>query len=428
MRKLIYAILAFFWVGWPLCFAHAETLTQALTQAYIRNYTINSTRASVVMADDDITIARSAYFPQVSVSATYGGKKTPFAPDDYAVAGSVGIKLDQKIFDGFSSQNIVAAASVSAQAQREFLRNTEQDIFVAAATAYADVYQYRKIAALRQENLRALDEQVRSYKAKISVGEGTQTDLAQAEAARAIALSELSLARADVQTAEAVYQRIIGVEPDVLDKPLPAAGLPETLDASYREAMVAHPAILYSRYLVEASSHSVKAQEGAMLPQIGLSASTSYDRIYQGQAKEGQTTSIGVVLQMPLFQGGRTTAQVHKAKEKAGQAQIQYDSSVAEVRQALTSSWAQLVGARTAVTAYRDSVRAAEIALNGRLQEDRVGQATTLDVLNARSQLIAAKIGLIRAERGVIVASYNVRSALGRMTADQLGISLPITK
>jgi len=42
--------------------------------------------------------------------------------------------------------------------------------------------------------------------------------------------------------------------------------------------------------------------------------------------------------------------------------------------------------------------------------------------LNSRTQLIDAQISLVTAERNVVVASYNVQSAIGKMTAEQLGL------
>ena len=166
----------------------------------------------------------------------------------------------------------------------------------------------------------------------------------------------------------------------------------------------------------------MKAKEGALLPQVDLSASTSYNQIYNGPGDGGRSNSVGVSINVPIYQGGRTSAQIRQSKEQLGQARIQLDLAQDSVRENMSSSWSQLEGARASVIAYRDSVRAAEIALDGRVQENRVGQATTLDVLNSRTQLINAQISLVTAERNVVVASYNVQSAIGKMTADQLGL------
>ncbi|EJF77136.1 TolC family type I secretion outer membrane protein [Candidatus Bartonella washoeensis Sb944nv] len=398
----------------------AETLMDAFAKAYVYNAKLNSERAAVRISGDDVVIARSGLLPQIEGVGSYGRNKSIAGP--YNTSGSLGIRLNQRLFDGFITQNIFFSAQVKLQAQREYLRNAEQNMFLDTVKAYADLYQARRIADLRRENLAALEEQVRSNKAKLDVGEGGRVDFAQAQAARSVAVSELSLARADVKSAEAVYRQIVGSDPEKLKRPRLAGGLPVNLNAAYQISVALHPAILYAKYLVDASFYNVKAKEGALLPKIDFSASASYNRIYSGPGEDGVSKSIGLSLSVPIFEGGRTSAQIRQSKEQLGQAHLQLDLAHSNTRQALTSVWFQLEGARSSVVAYRDSVRAAEIALKGRVQENRVGQATTLDVLNSRTQLINAQIALAMAERNAVVASYGVQSAIGKLTANYLGL------
>ncbi|WP_375639251.1 TolC family outer membrane protein [Bartonella sp. MF74HXZ] len=398
----------------------AETLMDAFSKAYKYNAKLNSERAAVRISSDDVVIARSGLLPQVEGVGSYGRNKPFTGP--YVTSGSIGVRLNQRLFDGFITQNIFSSAQVKLQAQREYLRNVEQNTFLETVTAYANVYHARRVADLRRENLAALEEQVRSNKAKFDVGEGGHVDLAQAQAARSVAVSELSLARADVKAAEAVYRQVIGSDPEKLKRPPVAKDFPVNLDMAYQMSVVMHPAILYAKYLVDASVYNVKAKEGALLPKVDFSATASYNRIYSGAGEDGVSKSIGLSVSVPIFEGGRTSAQIRQSREQLGQAQLQLDLAHSNTRQVLTSAWFQLEGARSSVIAYRESVRAAEIALKGRVQENRVGQATTLDVLNSRTQLINAQIALAMAERNAVVASYSVQSSIGRLTANYLGL------
>ena len=65
-----------------------------------------------------------------------------------------------------------------------------------------------------------------------------------------------------------------------------------------------------------------------------------------------------------------------------------------------------------------------QLALDGVIEERKVGQRTTLDVLNAQNDLITAQIALVESERNVIVASYALLNATGRMTASQMGLQV----
>ena len=93
---------------------------------------------------------------------------------------------------------------------------------------------------------------------------------------------------------------------------------------------------------------------------------------------------------------------------------------------AVTSAWSQYIAARESVSANRELVSAAQLALNGVIEERNVGQRTTLDVLNAQADVINAQINLASSERDVVVASYAILSAVGRLSAEQLGLQVQL--
>ncbi|AIB17681.1 outer membrane efflux protein BepC [Brucella suis] len=403
--------------------ALSETLTGALVKAYKNNAPLNSSRAGVRIQDENVAIAKSAYRPQITGSYNISRGKTPAT--DYRTTGTVGIQLNQMLFDGFQTRNNVAAAETQVFAQRENLRNDEQNTLYQAVAAYMDVYQLRQIAALREKNLAAMNEQVRAARARLDVGEGTRTDVAQAEASRSTAIAALNAARADVKTAEATYMQVVGSLPDKLTPASAARHLPQSPSQAYASALASHPGILATKYAVNAAGYNVKAKEGALLPTIGLTASASQlDTIAGTDMGDGNTASIGVGVSIPIYRAGRASAQIRQSKEQLGQARIEVDVVQDKVRQAISSAWSQLEAARASVAANRDGIAAAQLALDGVIEERKVGQRTTLDVLNAQNDLVAVQIALVQAEHDVVVASYALLNATGRMTADQLGLQV----
>ena len=85
-------------------------------------------------------------------------------------------------------------------------------------------------------------------------------------------------------------------------------------------------------------------------------------------------------------------------------------------------SWGQLEAAKAQIEATQAQVSAAEIALNGVREEARVGQRTTLDVLNAQQELVNARVALVTAQRDRVVASYTLLAASGRLSPQVLGL------
>jgi outer membrane protein len=74
------------------------------------------------------------------------------------------------------------------------------------------------------------------------------------------------------------------------------------------------------------------------------------------------------------------------------------------------------------VEAAQSQVTAADIALKGVQEEFRVGQRTTLDVLNAQSELVLARATLITAQRDRVVNSYSLLSAIGRLNTETMNL------
>jgi outer membrane protein len=408
--------------------ASAETIKGALSKAYENNSTLNSARAGVRVTDEGVAIAKSGYRPTItgSASATYRS-----ALGNQATSTSFGVTINQNLFNGFRTKNGVAAAEAQVLAQRENLRNSEQNILFNAASAYMDVIRDRQIAVFRKKNLSFLKEQVRAANARFEVGEGTRTDVAQAQAGQSSALAQLSAAEAQAKSSAATYRQIVGEEPGKLSAASAISKLmPRGLDQALGYSASEHPAILANYHLIDATEFGVKVAEGALLPTLGAEAgvtrSSRYSSDLQFSAQDGTVdeASIGLQLSVPIYQGGRTSAQVRQEKERLGQARIELDVARDQVRTAVTSSWTQMQAAQASVSANKDLVSAAQLALDGVVEERKVGQRTTLDVLNAQRDVTNARISLAQSERDVVVASYGVLSAMGRLNIRRLGLGV----
>ncbi len=92
----------------------------------------------------------------------------------------------------------------------------------------------------------------------------------------------------------------------------------------------------------------------------------------------------------------------------------------------MVQSWGQLDAAKAQIEATTAQVNAAEIALNGVREEARVGQRTTLDVLNAQQELVNARVALVTAQHDRVVASYTLLAAVGGLSMQQLGLNVTI--
>lgn len=411
--------------------ASAETLESALARAYGANPSLNAQRANVRATDENVPRAKSGYRPRVNATADVG--RTYSEGENAAGIGStsvttprgVGLQVEQNLFNGFRTDNSVRQAESQVLGARETLRNNEQNVLFDAATAYMNVLRDTAILNLQRNNVEVLDEQLRQTRDRFNVGEVTRTDVAQSEARVAGAQSQASLAEANLRTSIARFRQVVGVEPRQLapGRPLDRL-LPKSLEAALKIGLNEHPAIIASLHGVDAAELQVKVTEGELYPTLGVAGTVAQRYDVQTRGDERFTASVVARLTVPIYEGGEVYARTRQAKETAGQRRLEADSIRDQVRAAVISAWGQLEASRAQISAAQAQVEAAETALNGVREEARVGQRTTLDVLNAQQELLNARVNLITAQRDRVVASYAVVQAMGRLSSRNLGLNV----
>lgn len=416
--------------------ARAESLTEALALAYSNNPQLNAARANTRAADEGIGIAAAAGRPRLNGTATLGRSYTAYGyqnysnggvnSDFYNTPGSFGITLVQPLYAGGQIEAGKNQAEASIRAQREVLRSTEQTVLLNAATAFMDVIRDTALVGLQESNLKFLTEQVRAAKDRFGVGEGTQTDVAQAEASYQLAVSQLNASRAQLNASRATYRQVIGKDPGKLTGATAVEKLlPKTVEAAVTASQGENPQILAGISNIDVAQHNVKYLEGALLPQLGIqgSAGRNFDN---PSYKTLNSATVGLNLTVPLYQGGGEYAKIRQAKEQLGSARLQVDLARDQVRAGVVSAWGSLQAANASIAAYKAQVEASQLALNGVIEEQRVGQRTTLDVLNQQTALINARSNLVNAERTRIVGSYQLMAAVGRLDVDRLALKVGI--
>ncbi|WP_246696775.1 TolC family outer membrane protein [Methylobacterium planeticum] len=403
--------------------AWAETLESALARAYAGNPQLNAGRAGVRATDEGVAIAQSGYRPTVAVQASIGSQYTEgnLAGGNLRqtiTPGSAGITVNQTLFNGFQTDNNTRRAESAVYSQRETLRFTELTTLFNAAQAYMDVLRDTANLELNRNNVEVLEEQLRQTRDRFNVGEVTRTDVAQAEARLAGARSQVSASEAQLRSSIGIYRQVIGVEPRQLapGRPLDRY-VPGSLNVAIDIGLKEHPSIVAQMHAVDAAEAQVKVLEGVLYPTVSVQGSVAQSYDQQLANTNGVSASIVGRLTIPIYQGGQEYAQIRQAKEQVGQARIQVEQVRDQIRAAVVSAWGQLEAAKAQVIASQAQVQANEVALNGVREEARVGQRTTLDVLNAQQELLNARVNLIVAQRNRVVFSYGVVQAIGRLTA-----------
>lgn len=420
--------------------AFADTIETALSQAYQNNPQLNAQRASVRATDENVPQALAGYRPRISVTGSggvqYNDTKTSTTVGNATVTTQsnntfyprgVGATATQTLFNGFQTGNRTRQAESQVAAARETLRTVEQAVLLDAVTAYMNLLRDTAILDLQRRNVEVIQEQLRQTRDRFNVGEVTRTDVAQAESRVAAAQSQMLQAQSNYVTSRAIYRRVIGVEPGKLAPGTPVDRLsPRTLPLAVAQGQAENPSVSAAEYGVDVAALQVKVSEGALYPVVTVQGSVQQNFEPSANVERQFTAAAIGQITVPIYQGGSEYSLIRQSKETVGQRRLELAVNRDQARANVVQAWGQLDAAKAQIEATRAQVTAAEIALNGVREEARVGQRTTLDVLNAQQELVNARVALVTAQRDRVVASYTLLSATGRLSAAVLGLQVPI--
>ncbi len=422
----------------------AETMESALAKAYQNNPQLNAQRAIVRETDEGVPQALSGYRPTITANASierqYSNTKElipptpPLLPNGAAFQDkglttpqSVGASVSQNLFNGGQTGNRVRAAESKVTQARETLRMMEQSVLLSAATVFMDVSRDSANLGVQQNNVRVLDRTLTDTRNRFTAGQVTDTDVAQSEAQLAGGQATLHAAEATLTTTRANYRRIIGEEPADL---APASAVdrlsPPTLNAAIAAGVAQNPSVTAGLYGVDVAQLQVKIAEGALFPTLTGQYAVQYNLFPNITTPRLYTNTVGLNLSVPIYQGGAEYSAIRLNKESLDQQRLTVDQLRDQTRADVVQAWGQLQAAKAQIEASERQNVAAERALTGVRNEALAGQRTTQDVLNAEQALVNARQNLIVAQHDRVVASYALLAAVGRLSAQVLGLPAPV--
>jgi outer membrane protein len=405
--------------------ASAESIREALTAAYQSNPKLDAGRAKLRATDEDVSRAESGYRPTINGSANVGRQKSTSTPASQFNGSSdpwgYSISVRESVFSGFRTVNEVGEANAAVKEGRENLRLTESTVLLEAVTAYMDVVRDTEIVRIRDSNVSVLTKDVEAAETRRTVKEVTKTDVAQARARQARAVSAADLARSNLKTSRANYERVIGHAPLAVGTPsLKLKQLPKSIEEAWQLAAQQSPNVNSALFREEAARFNVDKVSGELLPEATVEASFSHNENANSFYEQQEAAVISGRVNIPIYDGGEVRARVRQAKHTQVSRLQEIEQARTETQANVTTAWSRMMAARAQLKSDKVQVEANQMALEGVREEEKVGQRTLLDVLNAEQEFLSAQIDLVTTRRELVVASYQVLAQTGSLNAETL--------
>jgi outer membrane protein len=409
--------------------AAAQSLEQTLVESYLNNPELAAGRARLRATDELVPQALAGWRPRLFLDGGYerlrgrASLQTGGNADTDRDTWSTALTLSQNVYSGGSTTASTSRAENLVRAERASLNALEQTILLDAIDAHTAVWRDQAVLDLALNNEQRLARQLRATRDRFEVGEVSRTDVAQAEARLSRGRADVEVAKAELAASTAFYRRVVGREPADVQQPLTLTALPPNVDQAFAIAQ-GNPNILRANFGVAAAADDVDVVFADLLPSVDLQARLRYVEEPTTTFDDQRDATVGVTVSVPLYQGGAEYARVRERRQELRRARHAQEDIYRRVQESVGASWDRLLAATAAIEAFRSEVRANSIALQGVQEEALVGARTVLDVLDAEQELFESQVALVRAQREEVLASYQLKSAIGELTV--VDLALPV--
>lgn len=410
----------------------AQSLEETLVQVYQESPVLNAQRAQLRATNERYPQAIGAWLPTVEITSSYSRtanrQESAAAGTAVSQTQSEGVTVTQNLYSGGRNFAGLRRSEQDIAIGRERLRDTEQLVFLDSITAYMDVLRDREIVSIRRNNVGVLGEHLEATQVQFDLRRRTQADLAQARSRLFAAEAETAEAEARLTASQERFERLVGTPPGQLEMPL-APSVQALPDVKPHEAVDANPTVRLQFLELQASETDIEIAEGELLPRLSLEG--SFTRARAGTRNDtvsslDRSAVMTLTLTVPIYQKGQVFSRIRASKYTAGQRQIDLDQAYRAAIEQLYASYENYRAASVRIQALSAQVEAAQVALASVQAELEVGRRSVLDLLDQEQEFLNARVNLIAAQRDSIVFAYTVARDLGRLSASDLQLDVPL--
>jgi len=416
--------------------AGAADLLDIYHAAQSQDAVFASARAAQQAGQEKLTQGRSLLLPSVNLNAntTKNDVNTNYAtPSPFFSSGDVkynthgyGVTLVQPLFreQNWAAYNESELQVAITEAQ---FKLAEQDVILRSAQTYFDVLIAQDTIQLNAAQKTAISQQLEQAKRNFEVGTSTITDTYEAQARYDLIVAQELAAANNLEIKRRTLQQLINADVSdlnvlgkafAMDNPVPADVQKWVDDARHGNYQIMQAQAAY-----ELADQEVARNRGGHLPTIDLVATTGKNYATGGMfgANDTRTTTVGVQLNMPLFQGGAIQSKWREAEANREKAKQDLENARRNVELQTRQAYLGVVNGIAQVQALQQALKSSESLLDASKLGQQVGVRTSLDVLNAQQQLYSTRRDLYQAQYNYLVSQLRLKAAVGTLDEADLG-------
>jgi outer membrane protein len=428
MKKLILALPVVFAALSPQ-WVHADDLQQVYALALEADPQLRAAEAARLAALEAKPQARAQLLPSIDAAASaarnrqdqdISGTTTFRSGTTYYDTAGYGLNLTQPVYHRDYFVQLQQADAQIAQAEAEF-RSAEQDLIVRVAERYFDVLAAEDNLRFAQAEREAFGRQLEQSKKRFEVGLVAITDVHEAQAAYDQAVAQEIDAENQVDVAREALRAITGQyheklapvqDPVPLIKPEPA-----DIDQWIKTALGENLNLLAALAAAESARQEIERRRSGHYPTLDVVARHEFSDTGGGIFGSRETTdsSLGLELNVPIYQGGAISSQTQEARYLFQQATENVEQQRRGTINDTRAAYLSVLSGISRVEALKQGVVSAESALEATEAGFEVGTRTIVDVLISQRTLTQAQSNYARARYDYILTTLRLKQAAGTL-------------
>ena len=377
-------------------------------------------------------IARANILPQVSISGSTSDVRQESEGQTFGVAGDrvnfndhrYTLSINQALYhhDFYvqlrQAKNTVARAKVDLDA-------AHQELMIRTSDAYFNVLSAQDTLTYRNSEKEAIERQLEQAKKRFEVGLIAITDVKEAQASYDLAVASEIEAQNALEISKDALEVIIAQRIENIDSLSDRMELispePNDVEEWVFKALDQNLALLSSEYSTKIAVQEIQLQQSRHLPTLDIIASHSdTDTGGLSGSFESEDTRIGLELNIPLVEGGRTYYRTKEARHNAELAQSEHEKVRRETVQSTRDAYLNVIAGISRVKALARALESTEAAAQAAEAGFQVGTRTSVDVLLALQETFEAKRDYSRARYDYLLNTLRLKQATGTLSIDDL--------
>jgi protease secretion system outer membrane protein len=376
-------------------------------------------------------IGRSGLLPQVGVNSRYGrsallGKKASNSQSDQFASDSVALSINQPLYDKGRWASFEEGKARGRLGEVQF-DGASQGLFDRVVETYFDVAQVENELQLTTQQKASIEGLAKQSKRLFEAGEAAKTDIEEAQARLdLVRAQEIELQARHVAALRKLSGRAgiaVGDIPQMQELPPQSLLAPEQdLDYWMDKARQGSPTLESKRAAIQLAEANLEQQRAGHYPTLALTSQVA--QIGQSdlnQYSQRQSSYyVGVVIDIPIYQGGGVSASTARAHSALDSAHSGYDAESQQMAEDIEAAYLGVVAGLEKTKALATAVRSNRSALESAEKGYQAGVRSTVEILDAQQRLYAAKRDLLNSKLAMLLSYVNLHTRTGLMTRAEL--------